>query len=202
MEIDRALDHIAHIHEHLARTQVYRGIRSATLIFSGLTAFAAGILQPRIIGSEIVFQLFLVYWLGVAVINLALGAATVAWNFLFRATESERRITGRVAGQFLPAIAAAAILTSWLGAQPALFTPVLPGLWALFYGLAIFSARPFLPRAIGWVAMFFILAGGLLLKGARDGWSLDPWAMSVTFGLGQFGAAAVLFWNLERKRNG
>ena len=35
--------------------------------------------------------------------------------------------------------------------------------WALLFSLGLFSCRPYLPRGIGWVALFYLLAGGGLL---------------------------------------
>jgi hypothetical protein len=79
--------------------------------------------------------------------------------------------------------------------------PWLPGLWTLFFGLGLLSARPNLPRAIGWVGCFYLLAGGGLLCLADSGASLSPHAMGATFGLGQLAAAWVLHRNVERQHH-
>jgi len=202
MDIERALDHLDEIHHHLTRQQVYRGVRSATLVLSSATALTAALLQPSILGAVPSPQHFIDFWVGVATINLLLGGTTVAWNYVFRATEPDRRITRRVVGQFVPSLGAGAIVTAALAFSPeARLAPMLPALWSLLYGLGVFAARPFLPKSIGWVALFYVLAGGVLLKGAGEGWSLSPWAMGSTFAFGQLGAAVILFWNLERKKH-
>src|SRR5258708_6260503 len=74
---------------------------------------------------------------------------------------------------------------------------LLPGLWSLSFSLGIFAARPNLPRGIGWVGLFYLLAGTLLLTPV--GTSLGALGMGGAFGFGQLFMALVLYWNLERK---
>jgi hypothetical protein len=68
--------------------------------------------------------------------------------------------------------------------------------------MGIFASRPYLPRAIGWVALFYFLAGCGLLLLARDGYSLSPWGIGGVFGIGQLAAALVLYQNKERLEHG
>ena len=42
--------------------------------------------------------------------------------------------------------------------------PLLPGLWSVVFGLAIFSARPYLPLASGWVALWYLGVGAVLAR--------------------------------------
>ena len=76
--------------------------------------------------------------------------------------------------------------------------PLLPGLWALLFGLGIFASRPYLVRASGWVALYFYAAGAALLWFARGPETINAWAVGGTFGVGQLLTACVLYWNLER----
>ena len=76
--------------------------------------------------------------------------------------------------------------------------PLLPGLWAICFGIGIFASRPYLPRASGWVALFYYAAGVALLWRANGTTPLHAWWVGGTFGIGQLLAAFVLFWNLER----
>src|SRR3972149_2140891 len=124
MEYAKALDQISEIHQHLARTEIYRGYRSVPVALSG----AVGVLA-------------------------AVGPALV---------------------------------------------PLLPGLWAMLFGVAAFGARPYLPRATGWVALYYMTAGAWLLWHA-GGAPPSAWAVGGTFGAGQLASAAVLYWNLERR---
>ena len=79
----------------------------------------------------------------------------------------------------------------------------LPGIWALLYGLGLLASKPFLPRMIGWVALFYILCGCVLLQRAVElglG-SLSPWEIGIPFGVGQILSGLILYWNLERRRH-
>ena len=42
-------------------------------------------------------------------------------------------------------------------------TELLPGVWALFHALGLFASRLHLPRAVGWVGLWYLAAGGWLL---------------------------------------
>jgi hypothetical protein len=74
--------------------------------------------------------------------------------------------------------------------------PYLPGLWAMVFGLGIFASRPYLPRTTGWVALYYLTAGALLLALTRE--ASSAWEVGGTFALGQLGTAAALTWNRER----
>ena len=98
----------------------------------------------------------------------------------------------------LPFLVAGAIATAALFRLSPALTTLFPGLWSLLYGVAIFSARPYVPRASGWVALYFWTAGLLLLWTAGGIDTLSPWSVGGTFGIGQLFGAVVLYWNLER----
>jgi hypothetical protein len=55
-----------------------------------------------------------------------------------------------------------------------------------------------LPKAMFWVAAFYVISGIMCLALARGDLALSPWAMGLPFGIGQFATAAVLYWTLER----
>jgi hypothetical protein len=111
----------------------------------------------------------------------------------------ERRQSRCVIGQFLPAIVAGAIATVGLFRLDPSLAVLFPGLWAVLYGVAIFAARPYLPRASGWVALYFWTAGLMLLWTANGAHVLSPWSVGATFGVGQLLGALTLYWNLERE---
>ncbi len=80
----------------------------------------------------------------------------------------------------------------------AALVPLLPGLWAICFGIGTFASRPYLPRASGWIALFYYAAGFTLLWIARGPEPLTGWWVGGVFGVGQLLAALVLWWNLER----
>jgi uncharacterized protein YqgC (DUF456 family) len=94
-------------------------------------------------------------------------------------------------GQFLPSVLAAAIITAGFVRLSAALVPLLPGLWAICFGVGTFASRPYLPRASTVVAIFYYVAGVVLLWNARAD-ALNGWWVGGTFGAGQLVAAIVL----------
>ena len=71
------------------------------------------------------------------------------------------------------------------------FPSALPGIWAIVFALGVFSSRPYLPRYIGWVGLWYLAGGGFLLSQTSTGFaSLGAW-LGAVFGIGQLGAALV-----------
>lgn len=200
MDVQRALAQVAEIHGQLARTQVYRGYRSTPMALTGVLAVVAGFLQPRYVpaGTSLRFPEF---WVVVAVASFLLVAGELTLEYFTGMGSGDRRITGRVVGQFLPSLAAGGLLTLALGGSAA-HIALLPGIWAVLFSLGIFASRPYLPQGVGWVGLFYLAAGAVLLALAPDGTSLAPWGMATAFGLGQLYMGLVLYWNLERRADG
>jgi len=196
-DVSRALEQIAEIHEQLAKGEIYRGWRSFPVACSGLVGFAAAAWQSAT-ARPLEPWSFTVYWIAVGAIALLVGCCEIGWHYVVRASNTERRRSRQVVGQFLPALVAGALVTgAFVRLSPAL-TALLPGLWALFFGVGIFAARPYVPRASGWVGLYYWSAGLSLLWLSPGIDLLSPWAVGGTFGVGQLLAAAVLYWNLER----
>lgn len=196
MDHARALDQISEIHKHLAKSEVYRGYRSMPVALSGAVGLVAAWLQAPSLGANDPIG-FVIFWTAIAGVSATIGMSEIAFNYAFRETTFERRKTRLVVGQFLPSVVVGAIVTVTIARLSAALVPLLPGLWAALFGVAIFAARPYLPRATGWVALWYFGAGAWLL------WHADappsPWTVGGTFGLGQLFAALVLYWNLERR---
>jgi hypothetical protein len=197
MRFTDALSQISEIHEHLAKSEVYRGFRSLPVALSGVCGLAAASVQTRLVPPDDAPRA-LTYWLVVAAVGGILGGSEIVYNYLFRDDPFARRRTRKVVGQFVPCLAAGAAITWGVVRWSEALIPVLPGLWAIVFSLGIFAARPYLPRAIGWVALYYLAAGLRLLWLAPAAGSLWGWHLGGTFGVGQFAAALVLYWNLER----
>jgi hypothetical protein len=196
-EYSRALEQIAEIHEHLAKTEVYRGWRSLPVASSAVVGLAAAAWQSAS-AKPLDAWSFTIFWLAVGIVALVIGCSEIVWHYAMRATPGERRRSRAVVGQFLPALVAGALATpAVIEVNPSL-VKLLPGLWALLFGVAVFAARPFVPRASGWVALYYFAAGLFLLWRAPSVEALSPWAVGVTFGVGQLFAAAALYWSVER----
>jgi len=198
MELHKALTQISEIHGHLAKSEVYKSGKSAPVVLSGLFAIVSALMQRSVLGAEPGYG-FVVYWLAVAAVSLAMAGGVVTYNYAFCEGTLARRTTRRVVGQFLPSLVAGALVTGAVVSMGPGEVRLLPGCWAVLFSLGLFAARPYLPRAVGWVALYYLVAGAVLLLQAKESASLSPWGMAGSFGVGQIFAAVVLYWNLERK---
>ncbi len=205
MQIDDAIDQISEIHHHLARTEVYRGYRALPIAATGVLALAGGFAQPAILGAVDPAEFggaFVLYWSSLAVACVALASTGIIARYR-RDCARGRRHARLVIAQFVPSLAAGAIATVAASVWLHELRAGLPGVWSILFALGVFSSRPYLPQATGWVGLFYFAAGVALLWassqfGPAGPLSLSPWAMGWTFGFGQLAAAAVLYWKVER----
>lgn len=191
MDLSRALADLEEIHQHLAKGEIYRGYRPVPVAASGLIGVAAAWFQTPGLGQGDPIG-FVLYWAAVAALAGLVGASEIIHNYVVRDDAAARRQTRRVVGQFLPSVLGAAIITGSFVRLGAAFVPLLPGVWAICFGLGTFASRPYLPRAATIVAAFYYVAGVVLLWNAGAG-TLDGWWVGATFGIGQVLAAAVLY---------
>lgn len=197
MDISRALAQVAEIHEQMAKGEVYRGYRSVPLAASGLIGIGAAVVQPHALGTTDPVG-FVIYWTAVACCAGFVGISEIVFNYCVHDNQAARRRTRRVVGQFMPSVLGGAIITASFVHLSATLVPLLPGLWAICFGIGAFASRPYLPRASGGVALFYYAAGIVLLWIAMGPRPLSGWWVGGTFGIGQLLAALVLYWNLER----
>lgn len=198
MDHVRALDQISAIHAHLAKGELYRGYRPVPVAWTGIVGLLAAVAQPYLLHATDLLG-YCAYWVGIAVLNLLIAGGVILYDYCWRDDALRRRRTRQAMAQFLPVVVGGGMVTMGIVRFDPQLVPLLPGLWALLFGLGLFASRPYLPRALGWVALFYLSAGGVLLVWAADGSSLMPWALGGTFGIGQLATAGVLYWNLERR---
>jgi hypothetical protein len=198
VDATRALDQIAEIHRQIAKGEVYRGYRSLPVATSGAIGLVAAWLQPAGLASSDPIE-FVVYWAAAAAAAAFVGSIEILYNYIVKEDASGRRRTRQVTGQFLPAAAAGAAITVCFVRAGAALVPLLPGLWAICFGVAAFASRPYLPRTAGWVALFYLSAGVGLLWIAGGGATPSGWWIGAPFGAGQLLGAGGLWWILERR---
>lgn len=207
MDLSRALADIAAIHQQIAKGEIYRGYRPLPIAASGLIGLAAAWFE----GPHDPVR-FVLYWTAVAAVAGLVGASEIIHNYVVHDDVAARRQTRQVVGQFLPSVLAGAIITTSLvhlsaaGSENPDLLAILPGLWALCFGIGTFASRPYLPRASHVIAVFYFAAGVALLWNARDE-PLSGWWVGGTFGVGQLMAAIVLYvqgagWTGSRGRRG
>jgi hypothetical protein len=200
MELREALTQITEIRLQLARTEVFRGYRAMPVAFTGAVALLAALVQSATI-AEPMLQIgsYLTVWIGAAVLSgLAAGI-----EMLMRARDAAlslgRAQTWLAYEQFLPCVAAGALVTVVLVRVSPENVWLLPGLWQIFYSLGIFASCRLLPKPTFWVAVFYLGTGLAVLALGQGESALSPWTMGLPFGVGQSLAAAVLYFTLERE---
>jgi hypothetical protein len=199
MELREALAQIEEIRLQMARTETFRGFKALPVAFSGVLAFAAAAVQAVWLPDPVQdLPAYLLLWM----LTALLSAAAAGTEMLLRAARADsplaRETNWLAVEQFLPCLVAGSLTT----AVVLRFLPdhvfLLPGLWSIFFSLGVFACWRLLPRAIFGVGMFYLAAGAATLALAQGPHALSPWSMGLTFGVGQFLAAAVLYWTLER----
>jgi len=198
-QLEEALDRIKEIRGHLATTETFRGYRAASVAGTGLVAVAAALIQPGVVGEAVRNPIGYVILWSVAAAVAALGAgAQIFYGYVQCPSRLKRATTRTVVGQLIPGLVAGGGITWALGIRHPEYAVLLPALWAMVVSLGVFASRRFLPRAIGWVGLYYLVCGSLIFEFLHGPATLAPWVMGVTFGLGQMAAAIVLYWNLER----
>jgi hypothetical protein len=198
MRVSEALTQLDAIHDQLTKGEVYRGFQVPGVALGGVCGLAAAAVQGHFVPPGDA-STFVIYWVAVAIVCALLGSGAALHAHFFREDAYARRRSRRVAAQFLPSVAAGAVATLAFWRAGPEFVAFLPGLWALLFGLGVFATRPYLPRAVGWVGLFYLAAGTFLLAAHEQSLAtLSGWRVGGVFGLGQLGTALVLYWNLER----
>lgn len=200
MRIDKALEQISEIHEHMAKSQVFRGYRAVPWVLAGALALTAAWVQPLLVPGAPP-RTFVLYWTVAAIGAFLTAGGSVIIGYVRERDPHLRRRTAVVVGQLTPSLAVGVILTlAFLISDDNNLVCFLPGIWALLYALGLAASRPYLPRMVGWVVVFYVLCGCFVLHRALNGsQSLSPWEVGVPFGVGHIFGGLVLYWNLERK---
>jgi hypothetical protein len=199
MELHEALAQIAEIHQGVARAELLRGYRAVPVALSGMLALTAAVVQPVVVGAPTDnLSAYLLLWLGAALLSVLATALEMVWSLYKTPSRLERQKTFVAVSQFLPCLLAGAlfllliVLARW--APDSMW--MLPGLWAMLFGLGIFASCRFLPRRIFWIGACYLAAGAACLALAQGENAFSPWAMGLPFGVGQLVCAAVL-WRTE-----
>jgi hypothetical protein len=191
-DLHKALGDISSIRREMARATQFRGYGPATLAATGAFAFLAAAAQAIWLPDP---ANHLHAWLAIW-ISTALLSAVLAGTQMYRRT---RRIHSGLSNemirmaveQFLPSIAAGALVTLVL----ALYVPsvlwMLPGLWQVIFSIGVFSSCRFLPRPMIAAGVWYLFTG-LICIALGDNRALAPATMGLPFGIGQSIVAAIL----------
>ncbi|HEY2252586.1 MAG TPA: hypothetical protein VGH74_16045 [Planctomycetaceae bacterium] len=199
MELHEALDQLSEIRLHVARTESFRGYRSATAAFSGVVALATAAGQPWLVPEPAAEPgAYLMLWICAAILSVFATGVEMVFRCRRAASPTAVRMTWMAVEQFLPCTIAGAVVTFVIAQSAAESVWLLPGLWGILFSLGVFASSRMLPRQIVWVGLYYLACGALSLALAQGPAAFSPWAMAGTFGGGQFLAAIVLYLTLER----
>src|SRR5437016_14173126 len=112
MELRDALSQISQIRQQVAQTEVFRGYRALPVAFSGGLAMGTAAFQavwlpdPRQNTSAYLFL-----WLGAAALSMLATGVEIALHCRYRSSAIERTKSWLAVSQFLPSVAAGALLT-------------------------------------------------------------------------------------------
>jgi len=199
MELSDALAQITEIRQHIYRTEAFRGCRWLSVGFSGVLAFVAAAIQAGCIADpQQQLPQYLMLWIGAAALSVAVVGAEIFVRMRAAPSMVARETTRLAIEQFMPCLVAGGAVTAVIVRRASDAAWMLPGLWAVIFGLGMFATYRLLPRAVFWVGMFYLAGGALALAGGRDGLALSPWVMGFTFGIGQLLLATIFYFSQER----
>ena len=200
MDLDEAIRRISVIHRGIVRAQIFHGYRAVPTFLSGLMAFVACAVQGIWLDDDDSVFACLILWVSAAAVCVAIVALEMFIRYKRSTSTLERDMTIGSAEQFIPTIAAGALLTFvfWEFVPHELLW-LLPGLWAVMLSMGIFASRKMLPPAATIVGAHYLITGLLCIALGQDKSFFPAWTMALTFGAGQFLAAGILYFSLERK---
>ena len=217
MNVQRALSEVAEMRAQLDRTANFRGFRSLATGFSALVVLLGALIQTAWLeASSFQINVYLSIWLGVAFASSALAGVEMIARGVFSGNRQVWITHRRLIGNLMPSMIVGSALTLALAnhamgqsIQSPSFAMMwaLPGMWAMMFGLGLFTCRHEMPRSANWVAMYYMVAGMVCLffnsrltgQSSESFSELSAWQMVILFGLGQSFLGLVLYWNVERK---
>jgi len=197
-ELRQALDDISAIRTQVARGTQFRGYGPLSIASTGVLAVLVAAIQSRwLAASSHDLRLFLGVWIATAAVSVFLSALETIFRVRKVHSGLAMEMIQAAAEQFLPCVIVGLLLTVVLMRIAPQDSWMLPGLWAVIFSLGIFASCRFLPRQMFGVGAWYLAAGLVCLLAASANHALSPWAMGITFGVGQLLVAAVLRYGFE-----
>ncbi len=198
IELRQALDDINTIRSQVARGTQFRGYGPLSIASSGILALGVAAAQTRWAqSSEHNLRIFLLVWISTAAVAVSLSALETVFRVRRVHSGLALEMIQAAVEQFLPCIVVGLLLTVVLMRIAPQDSWMLPGLWAVLFSLGVFASCRFLPRQMFAVGAWYLAAGLISLLIAAGHHVLFPWAMGISFGVGQLLVAAVLHFGFE-----
>ena len=191
-DLHKALGDISSIRREMARSTQFRGYGPATLAATGAFAVLAAVVQALWLPNPANHMRgYLGIWISTALLSAALtGAQMYTRTRRIHSGLSDEMIRMAVE-QFLPSVAAGALITMVLVHYVPSVLWMLPGLWQVIFSIGVFSSCRFLPRPMIAAGVWYLFTG-LLCLALGDTRALAPETMGLSFGIGQLIVAAIL----------
>jgi hypothetical protein len=197
-ELRQALEDISAIRTQVARGTQFRGYGPLSVASSGILALLVAGAQSRWLASSAHdLRLFLGIWIAVAAVSVFLTALETIFRVRRVHSGLALEMIQAAVEQFLPCLVVGLLLTVVLMRITPQDAWLLPGLWAVIFSLGVFASCRFLPRQMFGVGAWYLVAGLVCLLAASGHHVLSPWAMGISFGVGQLLVAAVLRYGFE-----
>ncbi len=200
MELRHAISQISQIHAQMAASQMFRGYRSATALFSAAIAVCTAIIQSQLLEHPARHVgLYLLLWIAAATLSLMIIALEMILRCRRLNSDVQTRLTLLAVESFLPSLLAGGALTYLIFRFVAVAVWILPPLWMMLFSLGILASSRILPRATIYSGSYYLLAGIFCMVSFHGELMFNPWIMGLVFGIGQLATAAILYYTLERK---
>lgn len=194
-DVEHALEQVRSLQELCLIKQRFYGYSGKARVAGGFLSLVCALLIWQLAGDNP--WRHLLGW-GILLVG-GLLVNYVALGIWFLNDPEVKRDPGRLKPAFeaLPALAAGAVLTTafvmheqWQFLMPT---------WMLCYGLTNLASRHFLDRTMGWVGVFYLAAGALVLLWPGHQF-IRPWPMGLVFFVGELAGGLLLWKGNERLR--
>jgi hypothetical protein len=185
VDVTRAIADLDEVRSRLASVQRFRGLSGPAALASGVGALCSGAVQLAVVPAPRSAEdagRYVAIWIACLAFALAVNYGAVA-VWLARNWSSRTRTELQTAAiAIVPSVVGGGAFTAALLARGEI--GLLPGMWALCYGLGLLAARSMLPRGSVSIALSFAALGSTLLFAPGTN-ALAWWVMPLTFGMGQ-----------------
>lgn len=193
-DLNKALGDISSIRRQVAQSTEFRGYGPAALAATGAIAMLAAAAQAAWLPEPAHnMPAYLGIWISTALLSAALIGTQMHTRTRRMHSGMADEMIRMAVEQFLPCLAAEALMTAVLVLAVPSAQWMLPGLWQVIFSLGVFSSCRFLPRPMLAAGAWYLLTG-LACTALGDNRAFSPWAMGIPYGAGQFLVAAIVFF--------
>jgi hypothetical protein len=198
--LDRALSDLQSIREQIDRAQKVDCYRATTTLATAMLALIGNAVQVSWFADHSA-KGFVGFWSCIALLSVGIVAIEMGYRFVRFSSTRERTKTCEAVLEFVPSVLVACGFTLVVIEVSPDFVSLLPGAWACFFALGVYSSRHHVSELTIWIAAYYFASGVVGLAMTKY-WPLySMWSMTFTFGIGQILTSLVLH-NEARKRNG